>query len=298
MQWMMPAMAALFAALIVVSFLIQRRRRWLLAAQSLSANLESCETLLGLIASLQQHRGMSAAWLAGEEAFRARLDERAREIDLALPRLRDLAQRESLQTHPCLTPNDLQLFRFHWERLRDGLASLTPEQSIARHSELLERPLAWLAAIGEARVEPLFNESSQQRLARNYASRLPALSECLGQARAVGAGVAAQGHCSPVARVRLVFLISRAESLLKAALAGEGGGRRGEMAGQAVERMLAVIRGDLLGAQVSVAPEAYFATATRAINLVFSWTDGCGERLMQAGQSLLDEPPGMPALGA
>lgn len=295
MQWMMPGMAALFAALILVYFLVQRRRRWLLAAQSLSANLAACETLLNLIASLQQHRGMSSAWLSGDAGFKRRLEEKARQIDELLPRLRELAQRESLQAHPCLTLNELQLFRFRWEKLRDGLASHTPEQSIARHSELLEKPLSWLAALGEARVEPLFPEADLQRLARNYASRLPALSECLGQARAVGAGVAAQGRCSPVARVRLVFLISRAESLLQAALAGDGGGRA-ESASQAVQRMLLRIREGLLAGPVELAPEQYFALATRAIDLVFSWMDGSGERLLHAGQSWLDAHQDVPVL--
>ena len=297
MHWMMPGMAALFAALILVYFLVQRRRRWLQAARSLSANLAACETLINLIASLQQHRGMSSAWLSGDAGFKRRLEEKARQIDELLPRLRDLAQRESLQAHPCLTPNDLQLFRFRWEGLRDTLATLSPEQSIARHSELLEKPLSWLAALGEARVEPLFPDSGLQRLARNYASRLPALSECLGQARAVGAGVAAQRRCSPVARVRLVFLVSRAESLLQAALLGDAGNGRGESARQAVQQMLQGIREQLLVGPVELAPEQYFALATRAIDLVFGWMDGSGERLLRAGQSWLDAHQDAQVLG-
>ena len=42
--------------------------------------------------------------------------------------------------------------------------------------------------------------------------QLPALSEALGQARAISAGVAARGQCTAVARVRLAYLASRIET--------------------------------------------------------------------------------------
>ena len=83
-------------------------------------------------------------------------------------------------------------------------------------------------------------------LARIYLSRLPVLTECLGQARALGASVAARGACSAVARVRLMFLIARAEVVLGQAVTVCAGMPEGERASAAVVEMARVVRERLL----------------------------------------------------
>jgi hypothetical protein len=144
------------------------------------------------------------------------------EIEIVIPELRDVARTEGSKPHPCFTLNELGLFQFNWVTLREKLPTLSVEQSIAQHSFLIDQLLNWLAAIGESRVETLVDERAGRALVRNYTIRLPALTECLGQARALGMSVATRRGCSAVTRVRLMFLVARAEALLNQALEAVG----------------------------------------------------------------------------
>ncbi len=239
--------------------------------------LAACRLLLEQIANFQQHRGMSSAWLSGDAAFRERLEAKGRQIEALFPALLAMARREAERPHPCLTGNDVELFRHRWRDLREKLPGLAVEQSIAAHSQLVECLLRWLGAFGEARLEPRVAVPGGRELVRNLAQRLPALTECLGQARAIGTSVATRGGCPAVARVRLLFLVSRGEALLDQALGGGHGGLRQEEARRAIREMAEVVRSRmLLPAGVEVGAQAYFALATRAIDAVFAWIEDCG----------------------
>ena len=284
MSWVIYAMLALAGVILCVSAVLHRRSRREYADKSLESTLQACRSLLALIGHFQQHRGMSSALLAGDQSFRVRLDGKGREIAALIPTLRAVAKAEGRRAHPCLTQNDLSLFQFNWEQLREKLSGMSVEQSIAQHSFLIDQLLQWLAALGESRVEVLLADSSARSLVRNYASRLPALTECMGQARALGVSVATRRGCSAVARVRLMFLVARAEALLNQANdAGQHGAKAGKAA-QAVQEMARVIRTRmLLSSGITVAAQEYFDIATAAIDGVFTWIDESGTALAVAG---------------
>lgn len=284
MNWVIYAMLALAGIIIAAGATRYRRRRRELAGKSLAGTLAACRSLLALVGHFQQHRGMSSALLSGDRAFRTRLDGKAREIEALIPSLREVAWEEGGRAHPCLTQNDLSLFQFHWGELREKLGGLSVEQSIAQHSFLVDQLLQWLAALGESRVEVLLVERCARGLVRNYASRLPALTECLGQARALGTSVAAKRGCSAVARVRLMFLVARAEALLNQANEVGGQGAKADKAALAVQEMARVIRTRmLLSSGISVAAQEYFDIATAAIDSVFAWINESGSELAAAG---------------
>jgi hypothetical protein len=284
MNWVIYTMLALAIVILVAVAMLYRRRRWECAGKSLDSTLAACRTLLALVGHFQQHRGMSSALLSGDQAFRNRLDGKGREIEALIPSLREVAGQESRRAHPCLTQNDLSLFQFHWGQLREKLTGLSVEQSIAQHSFLIDQLLQWLAALGESRVEVLLADRCARGLVRNYASRLPALTECLGQARALGTSVAARRGCSAVARVRLMFLVARAEALLNQANEAGGRGPKAEKAALAVQEMARVIRTRmLLSSGISVAAQEYFDIATVAVDSVFVWINESGTMLAAAG---------------
>lgn len=271
-------MILLAAAIAAVSLWKLRRRSQAASGRALGETLEGCRTMLALIGHFQQHRGMSSALLSGDQSFRPRLDQKGREIEALIPQLRELARIETAMAFPCLTSNDLSLFKFHWEELREKLAGLSVEQSIAQHSFLIAELLKWLAALGEARLEPALGDSA---LVRNYLGRLPALTECLGQARALGASVAARHACSAVARVRLMFLVARAEALLSQAADSYSGMPEADRAMQAVQQMARVVRTQmLLSSGITVGAEEYFQIATQAVDGVFGWIERCGRSVV------------------
>lgn len=250
--------------------------------------LQGCEHLLVLLRAMQQHRGLSSGWLAGERQFEGRMLARRHEAERELIALAEIAHAELAKPRPCFTPHDVSLFRFRWKALVDELSGLSIEQSIARHSQLISHALDWLAALGEARIELPVADQVEADSVRNYANRLPLLAEYLGQARAVGSGVAARGSCTPVARVRLMFLTSRSEALLKQAMQVSGD-RQAMVAAQAVAALTEMVRQKLLAERaVAIDAESYFAAATAAIDAVFAWIEACGaeiRRELEAGRT-------------
>lgn len=250
------------------------------ARQNLGEVLATTHQLFNLIIHLQQHRGMSGAWLSGDGSFVARIRDKQALIETFLPALQRAARREAKHHSPCFSGNDFSLFVFRWHGLVESLASKQPEQSITEHGYLIAQLLDWLAALGEARLEPLVGRAGQIGLVRNYAHRLPTLAECLGQARAIGSSVAARQACSPVARVRLMFLIGRAEALLEQASMAQDGGQVTQRARATIRELTHTVRTCmLLSDGISVSPDDYFTIATQAIDSVIGWVEQHGHQL-------------------
>lgn len=240
--------------------------------------LSDCALLLRLLALLQKHRGASSAWLSGDAALGERRRALQAEIDALWPAFAVLARRENAQVRPCFTVNDGALFHFRWARMLEGLAGSSAAEAMLAHTQMINRLLDWLAALGEARLAAGAEAKLAGRV-NDYAHRLPALAECLGQARALGSAAAAAGQCAPVARVRLGFLLARAESLLAAACRADQSTEAGQ-AQQAVVRLLEILRQDLLAASPPrVSAQTCFAVATEAIDGVFAWIDAQGGML-------------------
>lgn len=260
--------------------------------QNLEEVLETSRQLFNLVINLQQHRGMCSAWLSGDASFLPRIREKQALIDTLFPGLQRDARREGGRHSPCFSGNEFSLFIFRWHSLVETLGNKQPEQSIAEHGQLIALVLNWLAALGEARLEPLTGGGEQIGRVCNYARRLPTLAECLGQARAIGSSVAARHACSPVARVRLMFLIGRAEALLEQAMQANDGGWVTVQARAAIRDLTHTVRTSmLLSDGVSVSPENYFAVATKAIDSVVAWIEQSGNQLQNLART-----DGSPAL--
>lgn len=299
---MNPPLAWLgFVALLMLAIVAvwwRRLQRAQFARTHLQETLASTRHLLALAAQLQQHRGMSSAWLSGNASFESRLIEKRRQIDALFPLLMASARIESQQPYPCLTGNDVSLFRFRWQNLLEGLPRMAPETSLSQHGFMVAQVLEWLSTLGEARIDPLAGQHMPLGMIRNYAHRLPALTECLGQARAIGSSVAARHGCTPVARVRLMFLISRAEALLEQAATAHNHGQWTLQTRLAVQEMARTVRTSmLLSHGVVVSPEAYFSMATRAIDAVYAWIGACSSEISERTATTEQRFAGVPLVG-
>lgn len=281
---------ALIVALALLSW--HRRRTASQTAHTALRALDDCALLLRLVRTLQQHRGMSVAWLAGDASFAPQMRQRQLEIDRCIATLDGTVRAEEAMPRACLTHNELMVFRFQWRELIEQLGNggLLPEQSLSRHGQLVSRALEWLDALGESRVELGAAGRVDAGRVRNHVASLPALAEYLGQARAIGTGVASRGQCAPVARVRLMFLAARIDALVRQALAAADGSRAAIEAGRNVGSMMTTLRRNLLGETGGITAQAWFAEATRAIDSVYAWVDECGVELrreLQAPTALL-----------
>ena len=244
--------------------------------------LAGCRQLLLLVQALQRHRGMSSALLAGEQTLAPALDRLRGELNGLFLALAPVARRESDMAWPCFSYHELMLARHQWDALNADLPGLSAAQSVVRHSKIIKQMLAWLAALGEARIGQAFPHRLSGDLALNYAYRLPALVECLGQAREVGCGACAGCDCPPEIRSQLSLLLARAETLL--ARIGEPSGNPGAMAACVEVRALSLaIRNDLLDSrEVSPAAVGDFDRVGRVVDSLFAWIEQCSAELESA----------------
>lgn len=236
-------------------------------ARALAA-LEGVGRLTELVAHLQQHRGMSGAWLAGDASFATRLPAKQAAVEDTLRSLLGDAEREEGERLPCFTAQDIEALRGRWRQLVETLKRLSPDESFQHHCRLLGTVLGWLAALGEARIAQAAGGLLPAAAVCKLVGDLPALAECLGQARALGSAVAARGRCAPVARVRLHFLVSRATELLTRAGQGAASGH----ARQPAEAFLQALRERvLLTESVGIDAAACFRLGTEAVDAVYAW---------------------------
>lgn len=274
-----------FSGIVVLAGLLFLRLQSGQSPRQIGQAARDCALLLRLLGLLQQHRGASAALVSGDHSFAERRRTLQGEIDGLWPAITEAARRETAQARPCFTVNEWAVFQHKWGKLIEGLGQSSAADLIHLHTQMISRLLDWLAALGEARIEAVAGRQLPTGLVSDYVHRLPALAECLGQARALGTSVAVTGQCSPVARVRLGFLIARAESLLLATRRSDRP-RSAERAQLAVEELLAMLRKHILdGGRVSVGAQDYFAAATRAIDAVFGWIGSHGETLQDLSDS-------------
>ena len=256
-----------------------------LPAERARRALGDCERVLALIHALQQHRGMSVAWLSGDRGFEAVLRAKRRDVGQLLQALEPVALREeNLAADACISRPELSLLASQWMDLCDAMENAAlrpdPEDSITRHSLLVTRALGWLESLGLKRVGPVL-AAEQAGLLNTWVSTLPTLGEHLGQARAIGSGAAARGQCTPAERLRPHFLASRADSLMHQAVVDTPRLPAALPAIERVVRLLGVLRSDLLAGQPPGA-EHYFAEATAAIDAVYAWMQGCEDALAPA----------------
>lgn len=275
----------LAAAIVIFAMFVQRLWRFRKTNEGekrgqrlANHGLEGCRQLLLLVKALQRHRGLSSGFLAGDPTFAPAMSKAQAELDALFISFAPIARGESDMTWPCFTYNEWIMLRHHWDVLKVELETLSVDQNIARHSKIVDQMLEWLAALGEARLALAFPHRLPRGLALNYAHRLPALAECLGQARAIGSAAAACGSCPAATKGKLIYLASRAESLLQRI--GEPAGHpAGAIAISATKRLIQVIRADLIESQqISLSATAYFDQASRTIDAIFVWIEeGAGE---------------------
>ena len=122
-------------------------RRWL--AERHEEGLSWCGTLLDLIMRVQQHRGMSAALLAGDKSFRESQLAKRREIDHLLAYLGTLPG-DVDRTLSSISARELPALSERWQALCRDLDTLSSFESMTRHTALIGTLLTCLRSIGEA----------------------------------------------------------------------------------------------------------------------------------------------------
>ncbi|XPF94354.1 hypothetical protein ACM9HF_20455 [Colwellia sp. RE-S-Sl-9] len=149
-----------------------------------------------LISLVQQHRGLSSAWLNGDITVKPKITSLQKQI---ANMIKDLKKTELHTNERWVSFND------HWQRLLNLKTKPSVANSFEQHC-LLVKNLSYL----------LEDTSETYLLTAEYCNGFPNIgytwreliisTENIGQARAIGTSVCVQKVCSSVDKIRLNFL--------------------------------------------------------------------------------------------
>lgn len=258
-------------------------------------NLKNCQSLriegirvnrlvMKLLLDLQQHRGMVNAFLNGDSSFKPRLEKKQAEIESSMAKL------DALRNKGLLTVQRWDGIRNIWQVLRGEVLTLSTGDSFRRHSELIRAVLYSLGDVAE-RSQIVSTCTADAALVNALWTDIPSVAEGLGQARGLGAGVAAQGRCSSVARIKLRFLeeqISETMGWVSADLVSAGAaqekiasiGLAWESANKSIHEFLKLLDEKLINVdRPAIDAEHYFSAATKALDAAFKVFDQASDTL-------------------
>lgn len=265
---------------------------WLLISEidskvdSLKAERMGLEYLGGirpLIQHIPQHRGMSGAYLNGNEGFRSKMVEKQAAIDGMFDGLQAVDEKLG---HRLETGSRVQKLKGEWQALKRDVFGMTPKQSLAAQSQLVANIIDLGHHVADTSgliLDPALDSYYMMDL---LVMQMPILTEGMGQSRAIASGVAAKGEISNQNWAQLAIRLDRirvAEKALngdlkviyrenlpiKQALEEEG-----RVASESIDRFATLINDELLQAeQITIGAEAIFSSSTKAINGVFELYD-------------------------
>lgn len=258
----MTTIALCITALVVLAIVLNmaersRRKR---KQQRQEYGLTVLKAGLELMAAVQQHRGMSIAFLNGDASFKSKLLAKRQEIQGILDKLPP-----ALASMQELHPDEASLAAIvqEWNDLLRTSEGQAPEKSFKQHTALVRSVIHLMGDMGE-HLGLLDDEStSLARLSNTLLLKLPLLLESIGQARALGSGYAAQGQCGAVGRIRLSFLEQRIRECFESAhTASIDDGA----VSKKVDEFLNTLETRFIKTDsVDISPSVFFQTATDAI---------------------------------
>lgn len=191
----LPAMAAL---VIGIAYFFNRYS-WRKCLSLRLEGIRASRLAKQLLLDLQQHRGMVNAFLSGDISFKQKIAQKQIAIG------QDIAALNASHGQKLMTAKRWEGIVGDWQALCANCLSLPAEASFRRHSELIRAVLYSISDIAE-RSQIVGLCTADFALVDALWNKIPTVAEGLGQARGLGASVAAKGCCSSVARIKLRFL--------------------------------------------------------------------------------------------
>ncbi|MDP2824725.1 MAG: methyl-accepting chemotaxis protein [Sulfuritalea sp.] len=254
--------------------------------------VKGAEFLLPVMRALQfkqQHRGLSGLVLSGKNEMRDAWEAKRKEIDAAIAQVDAAnARYPELGLHSAWDDTKKK-----WQALKGEVAGLTPQESFARHTALIEEVTAFIEALSDASNITYDPTVDGYQMGFAAIQQLPRITEHLGRLRAWGAAILAQRKASTDELARISLFVGMAgremndlgRTLAKAHAANadlkaavDASFRDAEKAaGEALRLVDAqIVKSDKFDYP---APD-YFAAMTRAIDAQFALVAAVDEQLV------------------
>ena len=170
--------------------------------------LELIKPFPHVMQTLQEHRGLSAEILGGDEAMRGSLASMEQEALKSLNEMREGA------FSGMASGEALQHIAADWERLRKEGLNLTAAENFAAHTRLIDRVQAFEVMVADEYALILDPELSTYYLIDTIVNKLPHALEHLGRLRAYGTGILVEKQTTPQQKIELNILIAELDDAI------------------------------------------------------------------------------------
>ncbi len=235
------------------------------------------------IEHIQQHRGMTSAYLAGDQSFRDRINQKQSDVD---KHLASLQTTDKELGSALATEGRLQEIMRQWKDIKANSLTMAPTDNIKAHNALIGNLIDLIGHVADSSEITLDPALDSYYLGDALANRLPNLTENMGQARAIGSSAAAVGKLAPAAFTKLAVLAENIKNFnnnlqkgLSAALnfnpkLGKALKQKIQTNNQAIVKMETMLHDDFLemGA-TNISSDTVFTTSTQAIAKTYALFD-------------------------
>ncbi|GAA5316563.1 MAG: hypothetical protein AseanaTS_17670 [Candidatus Pelagadaptatus aseana] len=236
------------AALLRHNYVKQRYERQM-------AGLSWLQSMKRLLSHIQQHRGLSNGYLNGS-------------MDL-------LAEIQSLQVQVSRDISDIcqvgewvekserwQNINQHWARLAGNFRHNEMENNLLQHNKLIQSVLFLIDDMALHHGLLSLKIQGDKPFYLLWRDLLSA-SEFIGQARAVGTGVAAKGECDSISRIKLNYLCKKVSENTDSVWSQL---RTDQQCIDATNELLDCVKRQIILDQVSMPASQFFDLASKALN--------------------------------
>ena len=243
---------------------------------------------------IQQHRGMTAAYLNGASEFKDRIMAKRQDVDKFLAALQ---QTENKLGDALKTKNSTSDMLKQWDSIKSNSLNQTTVEAIQAHSKLVADLLALMVTVADSSEITLDPSLDSYYMGAALVATLPNLMENMGQARAVGSAIAAKGEFTQQSYVKISVLINNITNYagqLKAGLdaaVAENAEIKRELGSMivannaAVAEMQALLENELIKPEkITIASDKVFSIATHAIDASYKLFDAMAPKLNQMFQ--------------
>ncbi len=235
------------------------------------------------IEHIQQHRGMTSAYLNGNQGFHDRILQKRHDVDQHLANLQ--ATDEELGG-ALATAGRLQEILSQWEAIKDNSLNTTSADSLKTHNALVARLFDLMSHVADTSEITLNPTLDSYYLGNALVHRLPNLTENMGLARALGSSAAATDTLNQTTYTKLAVFIENIHNYnnnLRKGLAaafdynpqlGKTLSSQVKANDEAITQLATLLRQNLLDADpITISSDAVFSTATQAITKTYALFD-------------------------
>jgi hypothetical protein len=216
------------------------------------AGISWLQLLAKLLTLMQQHRGLTTGYIGGDSSLKPRIDDLQRAINNQIKQVE--------QQGDWAKSNDGWIgINDHWKRLSGYYKDHSKDYNFTQHSSLIKSLLYLIEDCAEQHHLQELQCAKKQPASILWQQLLNA-GEYVGQARAIGTGIAATGASSSVERIKLNYLKQQLEAFLLKNPMPE--------LNPFIEQLLESISNHILIAKPDLTADQYFKLATAALDKI------------------------------